>query len=151
MARMHSRKRGKSGSKRPSVKTLPSWVRYKPKEVEILVAKLGKEGATASEIGLHMRDIYGIPDVKLITKKKIGVILKAKKLEKELPDDLLALIRKSVMIRKHREENRQDQTAKRGLKLTESKINRLVKYYKRSGRLAPSWKYRPENSRFYLE
>ena len=151
MARMHSRKKGKSGSKRPSKSALPSWVRYKPKEVELLIAKLAKEGKTTSSIGHELRDVYGIPDVKQITKKKINKILTEKKLSKELPEDILALIKRSVMIRKHLESNRLDQPAKRGLLLTESKINRLVKYYKSVGRLAPDWKFRPENARFYLE
>ena len=151
MARMHSRKRGQSGSNRPSKKSLSSWVRFKPKEVELLIAKLGKEGKSASQIGIFLRDVYGIPNVRLITKKKICEILEARKIAKELPDDLLELIKKSVMIRKHLEDNKQDQPAHRGLKLTESKINRLVKYYKRSSKLAPDWKYRPENARFYLE
>ena len=40
MARMHSRKRGKHGSKKPAKKTSPPWIRYKPKEVELLIAKI---------------------------------------------------------------------------------------------------------------
>ena len=43
MARMHSRKRGKAGSKKPMKKVLPLWVRYKAKELELLIVKLAKE------------------------------------------------------------------------------------------------------------
>jgi small subunit ribosomal protein S15 len=71
MARMYSRKRGKSGSKKPAKPILPGWVRYKAKEVELLVAKLAKEGKSSSEIGLFLRDVYGIPSVKLVTQKRI--------------------------------------------------------------------------------
>ena len=44
MARMHSRKKGKSGSRRPIKKTPQTWVRYKSKEAELLIVKLAKEG-----------------------------------------------------------------------------------------------------------
>ena len=43
MARMHSRKKGKSGSKKPPIKFIPKWVRYKKEDVEELVVKLAKD------------------------------------------------------------------------------------------------------------
>ena len=39
------------------------------------------------------------------------------------------------------EKNKKDYVAKRGLQLTESKIKRLTKYYKRVGKLPENWKY----------
>jgi small subunit ribosomal protein S15 len=144
MARMHSRKKGKSGSHKPIKKTIPSWVSHDKKEIELLILKYGKEGKTASEIGMYLRDEYGIPYVKAITGKSITTILKEKELTKEVPEDMMALIKKSIQIRKHLEENHKDQTAKRGLKLTESKINRLAKYYKANKIIDSKWKYDPE-------
>lgn len=151
MARMHSRKHGKSSSKKPLKKSLPVWLRYKPKEAELLISKLAKEGKNASEIGIILRDTYGIPDAKLLFKKKLLAILKEKNITSELPDDLLALIRRSVAIRKHMETNNKDQTAKRGLTLTESKIKRLTKYYKKTGKLASEWKYDPQRAGFFMK
>ncbi|MAE43156.1 30S ribosomal protein S15 [Candidatus Woesearchaeota archaeon] len=151
MARMHSRKHGKSGSTKPLKKSLPVWLRYKPKEAELLIAKLAKEGKNTSEIGIILRDTYGIPDLKLLFKKKLSKILTEKGETSELPDDLLALIRRSVAIRKHMETNNKDQTAKRGLNLTESKIKRLTKYYKKSGKLASEWKYDPQRAGFFTK
>ncbi|RJQ17089.1 30S ribosomal protein S15 [Candidatus Woesearchaeota archaeon] len=151
MARMHSRAKGKSGSKTMLKKALPTWVRYKPKEVELLIVKLAKENYTPSQIGIHLRDLYGIPDVELITKKKISQILKEKNALPDIPEDLLALIKKSIQVKKHLAENKQDATAKRGYQLTESKIRRLVKYYKLSGRLPADWKYDPEKAKLYTE
>ncbi|MBU1201062.1 MAG: 30S ribosomal protein S15 [Nanoarchaeota archaeon] len=151
MARMHSRAKGKSGSTKPVKKVIPSWVTHKPKEVELLIVKYAKEGLTSSQIGIRLRDAYGIPDVKLITKKTINKILKEKEVQKEIPEDLIALIRKSIFIRKHLEENKHDQPAKRGLQLTDSKINRLVKYYKSSGRLPVDWRFDSSKARFYLD
>lgn len=151
MARMHSRRKGRSGSHKPVLKTKPTWVRYRTKEIEALVVKLAKEGKTPSQIGLLLRDVYGIPDVHLITQKNITKIIKEHDLLKLVPEMLSALIRKSIMVRKHLEENKQDKTAKRGLQLTESKISRLIKYYKASGRLPKDWKYDPKKASLYLE
>ena len=111
MARMHSRARGKSGSTKPVKKVVSSWITYKPKEVELLVIKCAKEGLTSSQIGIKLRDAYGIPDVKLMTKKTITAILHEKDIKKDIPEDLMALIKKSILIRKHLEDNKHDQPA----------------------------------------
>ena len=147
---MHSRKRGKSGSTKPLQKKKPTWLRYSAKEIESLVVKLAKTGKTTSEIGSELRDSYGVPDVKTLTKKKINAILKENKLESKLPEDLRNLIRRQIVIFKHMEKNKQDQTAKRGLQLTEAKINRLVKYYKKTGVLDQSWKYTREKAELLI-
>jgi small subunit ribosomal protein S15 len=151
MARMHSRKHGKSGSKKLIKKSLPTWLSYKPMEVEILIAKLAKEGKTSSEIGTILRDTYGVPDIRWLCKKKISEILKEKNAAPEIPDDLISLIRRSVAIRKHLEANHKDETAKRGLILTESKIKRLTKYYKEAGKLESGWKFDPQRAGFFMK
>ncbi len=150
MARMHSRKKGKSGSSTKLDIKNKTWLRYKPKEAELLVVKLAKEGFTASQIGLHLRDSYGIPNFKKLTGKSISKVLEEKKLSPELPQDLLSLMKKAVMLRKHLDENKKDMTAKRGIQLTESKIRRLVKYYKSKKKLDQSWNYNPEKASFYI-
>lgn len=150
MARMYSRRKGKSGSKKPVSKSR-TWIRYKPKEVELLILKLAKEGKSSSGIGLLLRDVYGIPDSQFITKKKIMQIVKEKGLARELPEDLLNLIKRSVKIRKHLEENKKDMTALRGLQLTGSKIKRLTKYYKETNVLPIDWKLDAKSIRMYAE
>ncbi len=151
MSRMHSGAKGKAGSTKPAQKTTPTWLGYKKNEIELLIAKLAKEGFTASQIGLHLRDRYGIPDVKLITGVTITQILKEKKLTKKLPEDISYLIKKSIAVKKHLESNKADKAAIRGLHLTESKIRRLVKYYKKSKVLPKDWVYDSSQARFYLE
>jgi small subunit ribosomal protein S15 len=143
---MHSRARGKSGSKQPLAPKAP-WVRYQPKEIEMLVAKLAKEGNTSSKIGIVLRDSYGVPNAKLVTGKSIGQMLKEKGLQGEFPEDMTALMKHAITIRKHMTLNKQDFHAKRGLLLTESKIRRLAKYYKGIGRLPPDWKYTAAESK----
>jgi len=151
MARMYSGKKGKSGSKKPARKVKPTWISYKPKEVELLVLKLAKDGKTASQIGLLLRDAYGIPSVKVITGKSISEMLKDKGVSKEIPEDLMALLKKNINVRKHLEINKKDEVAKRGLILTESKIKRLVKYYKGKKVLPQDWKYDAKSIRLYAE
>ena len=148
---MHSRKRGKHGSKRPAKKTAPSWIRYKSKEVELLIAKLAKDGKTTAQIGTLLRDTYGIPSVLALCGKSVSAILKEKKLLPEIPEDMTALFRKYANIVKHLELNKHDETAVRGLHLTESLINRLVKYYKRTGRIPETWKFDADRMGFFAE
>jgi len=151
MARMHSRKRGKSGSKKPIKSNKTIWERYNDKEVILLIEKLAKEGKTSSKIGITLRDSYGIPDVKLITKKSITSILKEKKLYPKLPEDMIALIQKAIKITEHNEKNRHDQPSIRGLTLTESKIRRLAKYYKTKDLLPEAWRYSRTNAKLLVE
>jgi len=150
MARLYSRKKGKSGSTKPLIKKKIPWVKYKAEEIKSLIIKLGKQELKPSQIGLILRDTYGIPDVKLLTNKKITQILKENEIVYDLPEDLVALIKKQIQIIKHFEKNKQDQTAKRGLQLTESKINRLIKYYKKTKKLAKDWKYDKSKARLLV-
>jgi small subunit ribosomal protein S15 len=102
-------------------------------------------------IGLILRDSYGIPDVKHVTGKSISKILEEKKIAPKIPEDLMSLIKRAIAIRKHMEENRQDMSALRGLQLTESKIKRLVKYYKVARKLPVDWKYDVKSVKLYAE
>ena len=147
---MHSRKKGKSGSKKPLKKVKKVWLRYSDKEVEQLIIKLAKQGNTQSKIGIMLRDTYGVPDVKIILNKKVGDVLEEHKLKPKLPEDLVALIKKELNVMKHFEVNKKDMPPKRGLQLTESKINRLVKYYKRKGILDKSWVYDREKAKLLV-
>ena len=150
MARMHSGAKGKSGSKRP-VKKIPSWAPYKDKEVEKLIVKLAKAGHNSSEIGLMMRDSYGLNSVKALTGKTIGQILEENKITKKLPEDLLALIKHMIAIKQHLEKNKQDETATRGLELANSKIRRISKYYQRIGKLPVGWTLDTDRLKIYIE
>ena len=150
MAKMHSRARGKSGSKKP-IKKIPSWAPYKEKEVEKLVVKYAKAGKNNAEIGLLLRDSYGIHNVKALSAKNISTIVRENHLQKKLPEDILALIKRMIAVKQHMGKNKQDKTALRGYQLTNSKINRLVKYYKKVGRLSKEWKLDADKLKMYLE
>jgi small subunit ribosomal protein S15 len=150
MARMHSRDKGKSRSNKP-IKKVPSWAPYKEKEVVKLVVKYAKEEKDSSEIGMLLRDRYGINSVKAIAGKNVSTILKENNLAPKLPEDMLHLIKKLVAVKQHMEKNRQDKTGKRGLQLTTSKIMRLIKYYKKTHVLPADWKLDMERLKMYVE
>ena len=141
MARMYSRARGKAGSHKPSEPVKPVWVSYKPKEIEQLVVKLAKAEMPPSQIGLVLRDTYGVPSVKALTEKRIVEILKENNAAPVMPEALVALIRSHIKILKHMEENKHDELGKRGELIIQSKINKLAKYYKRTGVLPENWQY----------
>jgi small subunit ribosomal protein S15 len=124
----------------------PEWVEYSTEEIEELILKLTKEGNSTSKIGIILRDQYGIPDVKLITGQKITKILEKHDQGLEYPEDLMNLIRRAVNIRDHLEENPKDLHTRRGLRIIESKIRRLVKYYTREGVLPEGWRYDPRSA-----
>jgi small subunit ribosomal protein S15 len=144
MARMHSRKKGASRSRPPTVGKVPDWSDVSKEELEKLVIKLHDSGLPSTKIGLTLRDQYGVPSVKLVLGKNMNRFLKEKSYVPEIPEDLSNLMRHSLQVRKHLKTNVKDVHNKRSLQLMENKIRRLVKYYHDSGRLAQSWEYKPE-------
>ena len=148
---MYSRKRGKAGSKRPSKITIPTWVSYKAEEIDKLIVKLYKSGNSISKVGMILRDTYGIPSVRHITKSRIGKILQANNSAPKLPEDITFLVKKDIRLVKHLDGNKKDMTVWRGLQITESKINKLAKYYKREGVLPSGWKFDRKTAKLLIE
>jgi small subunit ribosomal protein S15 len=144
---MHSRKKGKSGSTRPARLEKPVWVELSSEEVENEVVKLAKKGISQSLIGVVLRDSHGIPLVKVVTGKSISQILKEHNIETPLPEDLTNLVKKALNLRTHLESNHKDLHSKLGLQRTESKIYRLIKYYKGKNVLESDFKYDPKKIR----
>lgn len=138
---MHSDGRGKSGSNKPVNKKVPRWVDYGEEEVEDLVVKLREDGLKPAQIGLKLRDQYGIPDVKTITGKKITEILDENDLSMDLPEDLNNLVDKAENIKEHIDDNPKDGKAERRLELTEAKIRRVANYHRQNGNIPEDWKY----------
>ena len=148
---MHARKKGKSGSTRPLRSEAKKWVKYSKKEIEQIVVKLGKKFQTPAQIGITLRDMYGVPSVKDATGKTILQILEENKITKKVPYDLLALMKRAVNLREHMSKNKKDLHSRRGLTLVESKIKRLTKYYLRTGKLPEGWRYDPEQAKLLIE
>jgi small subunit ribosomal protein S15 len=151
MARMHSRRRGKSGSKKVIRNKPPEWQLLKGKELIKKIIELKKEGKSKSEIGFILRDSYGVPSIRLATGKKLGKILEEQGFKEEYPEDLVNLIKKAVNLRKRLARNKKDLHNKRALQLIESKIRRLAKYYIGKGKLPENWKYKPEEAEVLIK
>jgi len=151
MSRMHSSRKGSSGSKKPLVDKNPEWVPQPAEEIKETVVKLAGEGMTMAKIGLVLRDQYAVPNVRLATGKTIREILAEKNIKFELPEDLQGLMKRAVELSSHTKANPKDLHNLRGLQLIESRIRRLVKYYKREGVVPESWNYSLETAALQVE
>jgi small subunit ribosomal protein S15 len=140
MARIHSHRKGKSHSMRPQ-KISATWVSQSKDEIVSLITKMAKDGLGPSEIGIRLRDEYGIPLVKAVIGKSILEVLQENNLGGEMPEELNILVKKALSLQKHLRTNPADRINVRSLELLEAKIHRLQKYYKREGRLPQNWKY----------
>ena len=122
------------------------WVEFSNEEIAEAIKKLANEGVSKSEIGMILRDQYGVPGVKEVTGKTLSELLEEQGFKEEIPEDLMNLIRKSVTLKEHMGPNKKDFTAKRGYQLTVSKIRRIVTYYKKKGVLPAGWRYTEEKA-----
>ncbi|MCQ1535449.1 30S ribosomal protein S15 [Methanosarcina sp. KYL-1] len=150
MAKMHTRRKGKSCATRPNRTEAPEWCKMSAEEVTTVVLDLWKQGVATAEIGMILRDRYGVPDAKLVTGKKITTILKDNNVAPSVPEDLYNLIVKALNLRKHLSINKKDVHNRRSLQLTESKIRRLVKYYHQEKVLPKDWFYKPETAEMMI-
>ena len=141
MARMYTRRKGKSGSTRPIRTEAPEWSNTNKEEIEETIKQLAIQGYSSSEIGMILRDRHGVPDVSLATGKKIVAIMKENDVASKIPEDMYNLIVKVLELKKHIDKNPKDVHNRRSLNLMESKIRRLGKYYSREGRIPAGWKY----------
>lgn len=151
MARVHTRGRGKSGSKRPVGAKNPEWVTLSGKEVEDLVVKYHRDGVPAAQVGLKLRDLHAVPSIRLATGKRVAEILEGSKITPEIPDDLMSLLRKAVNLDRHIQRNKKDLHNSHSLQNVEAKIRRLVGYYQREGRMPASWRYSLSSAKLIVE
>ncbi|MCU4750762.1 30S ribosomal protein S15 [Halobacteria archaeon AArc-curdl1] len=134
MARMHTRRRGSSGSDKPAADEPPEWSDVDADKIESRVVELAEQGYDPSQIGLKLRDegVTGtpVPDIKLATGKKVTEILEEHDATADVPEDLRNLMERAIRLRRHAERHPQDYQNKRSLQNTESKVRRLVTYYR---------------------
>ncbi|CAG0978687.1 MAG: 30S ribosomal protein S15 [Candidatus Methanoperedens sp.] len=141
MARMHTRKKGQAGSTKPIRTEPPKWSNTNKDEIENTIQQLGSNGTSSSKIGMILRDRYGVPDVTLVTGKKIVTIMKEKNIIQKVPEDIHNIIISVLELNKHIIKNPKDVHNKRSLNNKISKIRRLEKYYRREGVLPADWKF----------
>ena len=141
MGRMYGKGKGIAKSAQPYRRRAPAWLKTKPEEVFEQITKMAKKGVLPSQIGVSLRDSFGVPKVKAVTGNKILRILKLQGLAPTIPEDLYHLIKKGVQMHKHMEKNKKDKDSKFRLVLVESRIHRLARYYRRTKQLPANWKY----------
>ena len=146
MGRMHSKGKGIARRSLPYRKAPPSWVQISAGDLTEQIVKMAKRGSSPSQIGVVLRDQYGIPQVKGVTGSKILRILKVQGVAPQLPEDLYHMIKKAVNIRKHIEKFRADRDGKFRLILVESRIHRLARYYRKSKALPPTFRYQSKKA-----
>merc|ERR1719453_2431400 len=95
MGRMHSKGKGISRRCLPYRKTPPSWAQVSGADLTEQIVRMAKRGSSPSQIGVILRDQYGVPQVNHITGQKILRILKVAGAAPDLPEDLYHLIKKS--------------------------------------------------------
>lgn len=150
MARMHARRKGKSGSEKPIWAQTPAWIERSSDEIKQVVIEKAREGLTSARIGNFLRDSYGVPSVRRLTGLSVSQIMKDNKLWGDYPEDFLNLVSKAYNLRKHLDINTGDIHGKRGLQLIESKIRRLVKYYRKTRVFDQKFKYEHSRAPYYL-
>ena len=138
---MHKEAHGSSGSSKPVEKGNPDWVEFGEDEIIEIIVELREEGLQPAEIGLRLRDEYGVPSVKQATGKKLTEILEEEDAAPEIPEDLQNLVEKAESIQSHVDENPTDEQAKRQLGLTKAKVRKVADYHRENGNIPSDWEY----------
>lgn len=138
---MHKEAHGSSGSSKPVDKENPDWVEFEEDEIIEIVLELREEGYDPAQIGLRLRDQYGIPSVKQATGKKLTEILEEEDAAPETPEDLKNLVEKAESIQDHVDDNPSDEQAQRQLELTKAKVRKVADYHREEGNIPEDWEY----------
>ncbi len=103
----------------------PTWVKMKEPELKKLVAELSEKYAP-SQVGIVLRDQYGIPTTKIFGKK-----LKAyyKDLGIEYNEDLINAEKKVDNLKEHLKTNITDRKSKHKLQKAQARLNITKKYF----------------------
>jgi small subunit ribosomal protein S15 len=141
VSRIHSGRKGRSGSDRPYPALPPTWPVPEPAEISDQAVQLAKGGLSAAQVGAVLRDTYGVPSVRLATGQRLTPLLASRGVKPELPEDLAALLRRVVTLQRHLTEHPKDTSNRRGLALIESRIRRLARYYRDRKMLPETWRY----------
>ena len=151
VARMHSKGKGKSGSDKPNISAAPDWSESDKKAVEDLILKLSGEGHSTAMIGTILRDQHAVPDARLVTGERIAETLERNGIGGRYPEDMMNLMRQALRMIDHLDANHKDLHNRRQLELTESRIRRLARYYRSSGKLDSDWVYKRDQLRLMVE
>ena len=103
----------------------PTWVKMKEPELKKVILELSEKYAP-SQIGLVLRDQYGIPTTKVFGKKLKAYL---KELGIERNEDLENAEKKVDRMKEHLKNNITDRSAKHKLQHVQSRLNIIKKYF----------------------
>ncbi|MGC8652303.1 MAG: 30S ribosomal protein S15 [Candidatus Micrarchaeia archaeon] len=150
MARIHSKKKGKSKSRKPPLGNATAPDVDKAKIEEIIVG-YAKQGMSPALIGAKLKREHNVLYIKHAMGERLGKILEDKGLASQLPPDMLDLMKKAVNMRTHLAANKGDTYNATRLHRIESKIWRLTRYYIRKKRLPQGWRYDPTTAELLIK
>ncbi|MCL5430537.1 MAG: 30S ribosomal protein S15 [Candidatus Marsarchaeota archaeon] len=154
MSRIHGKGKGKSKSRKPAgveIGKIPSSASATKEEIEELIVKYTKQGMSPAMIGERLKKEHSVPYIRQYTGKRLNEILEERKMAPEIPSDLMDLMKTAVGMHAHLTKNTQDKYNAVRLKMIESKIWRLSRYYVREGRLPKGWKYDPQQAELLIK
>jgi len=104
-----------------------TWLKMKEDELKKIIAELAKKYQPA-QIGLILRDQYGVPTTRLYGKKLSHYL---KEMGIETNAELENVKRKFERIKEHLKQNITDKKAKHKLQKSQSRLNILKRYFKK--------------------
>ena len=153
MAKLHTKTHGKSKSRKPPADTLGE-IRLPDsdvKRIEGIIEGYAKQGISPAMIGEKLKKEHGVKYIKAAMGRRLGAVLKEKKLASNIPEDLLDLMKRAVVLHKHLDRNKHDVYSRTRLQRVESKIFRLSSYYKTEEVLPGNWKYDPREAELLIK
>lgn len=154
MARLYTGKHGKSKSRKPILDSSgfgKGTDKLSKEQIEKLIIEYAKSGMSPARIGEKLKREHDIKYIKHAIGVRLVEFLDKNNQHQDIPSDMIDLIRKSVRMRKHIGKNKQDVYGRIRLIRIESKIWRLVKYYRNSGVLPQKWKYDPNTAELLIK
>jgi Ribosomal protein S15P/S13E len=151
MARMHTKKKGKSKSRKPMLDgSTEIKSQLGKEEAEKLILQYSRQGMGPTAIGERLKRENGVPYPKSTLGRRITELLKEEKASTPIPEDLMNLMAKAINLNKHIEKNRQDKSNTLNMERVKAKIWRLTKYYIRKGILPSNWRYDPKQAELLI-
>lgn len=151
MARMHSKRHGKSKSRKPLQTELGAPKDVDKAKIEEIIVNYAKQGMEPAMIGQKLKTEHGMPYIKHYMGKRLVKILEEKGVTGAMPADLMDLMKKAVNTNAHLLKNKQDYSNAMRLRRIESKIWRMTKYYIRKGSLPQGWRYDPKQAELLIK
>lgn len=148
---MHSKRHGKSKSRKPLPEDVSVPAELDRKQVEEIIVAYAKQGMKPAMIGQKLKNEHNVPYVKHYMGKRLGDILEEKGVKGQMPADLMDLMEKAVRMNAHIDSNKQDKSNSIRLRRIESKIWRLTKYYIRTGALPQNWRYDVQQAKLLIK